>query len=108
MNKKIEGYWYSKYHKQYPMPIPNQLTDKEASAICMLIKMKEKEAKVRIYKGWSNSRITGEKLGCREFETEHWIWPSDFTEHYVHKHKVKPTDAFLKYIGYNDIKIKGN
>ena len=32
-DKKIEGYWFSKYETQYPMPEPNVLTEKETARI---------------------------------------------------------------------------
>jgi hypothetical protein len=99
-NKKIEGYWYSEYEPNYPMPKPNVLSDDEAKEIYEFIKKKEEGARINRYKGWSTSRITGEHLGSTEFETDEWIWPVDFAPHYVMKHKVKPTDEFLKYIGY--------
>jgi hypothetical protein len=35
------------------------------------------------------------------YELEGWIWPGDFVEHYVLTHKVRPTDEFLKWIGYD-------
>ena len=30
---KVEGYWYSEHNKQYPMPIPNILSQEEAEEI---------------------------------------------------------------------------
>ena len=101
-NKKIEGYWYSEYEVQYPMPEPNVLTDDEAKKIYELIKKKEENAKANRYKGFTTSRITGEYMGSTEFETDEWIWPADFAPHYVLKHKVKPTPEFLEYIGYGE------
>jgi hypothetical protein len=98
----VEGYWYSEHHPEYPMPVANVLTTEEANIIYGLIVEKEKIARVVRYKGLSKSRITGERLGCREFITDKWIWPGDFAEHYVLKHRVKPTEAFLDYIGYKD------
>lgn len=105
--KNIEGYWYSetmvKYnpkYKNYPKPIPNVLTEEEAKNIYNLIVEKEKEARVIHYRGYSESRITGERLGSTEYWTKDWLWPDSFSKHYVLDHKVKPTDEFLKYIGY--------
>ncbi len=101
---KIEGYWHSEYTPQYPHPIPNVLTDKESRDIFLLIRKKENghplTIKFRRSKGYSKSRITGEQLGCGEFETKEFTWPEDFAEHYVLTHKVKPSIDFLKYIGY--------
>lgn len=100
-NLNIEGYWYSEYYPEYPMPVANSLSQEEAEEIYNLILKKEKIANEVIYKGLSASRITGERLGCREFRTEEWLWPGDFAKHYVLEHKVKPTEKFLRYIGYN-------
>ena len=105
-NKRIEGYWYSndEYNKDYPVPKPNVLTDAEAQKIYELIKEKQKNLRKLAYKGWSTSRITGEKLGSTEYfdQVNNWTWPCDFAKHYVLDHKVKPTDDFLKYIGYEN------
>jgi hypothetical protein len=105
-DKNIEGYWFEKpfsnYSKisEFPMPVANVLNDNEAKVIYDLIIDKEKTAKITAYRGFSCSRITGENLGNKEFETEEWIWPGDFAKHYVLEHKVKPTDEFLRYINY--------
>lgn len=101
--RRIEGYWYSEHIEKYkgivyPMPEPNVLTEDEAKYIHALIKAKEDVAHVNRYRGFSRSRITGETLGNAEYETDSWIWPGDFADHYVLKHRVKPTDDFLKYI----------
>lgn len=96
----IEGYWYSKYTPKYPMPQPNVLTEDQAAKIFALIRFKETKAKKVAYRGWSDSRITGEHLGNDEFEMDEWRWPGDFAKHYVLTHKVSPTDKFLKFIGY--------
>lgn len=98
----IEGYWYSKYSPEYPMPIPNQLTDAEANQIYDVICETQKLANEVRYRGFSTSRITGEMLGCAEYHLFDWQWPADFAPHYVLKHKVRPTDEFLKFIGYID------
>lgn len=99
-DSKVEGYWYSKREPQYPMPISNVLSIAESSQICELIWRKEKLAKEGGYLGDSISRLTGETLGNIEYELDGWIWPGDFAEHYVRDHGVRPTDAFLKFIGW--------
>jgi hypothetical protein len=117
--KKIEGYWKessfvfekilsdgSVFRREippktnYPIPIPNVLTEEESQTIYRLIKEKEKGANCYGYMGISASRITGERLGNEEYESDEWIWPGDFAEHYVLTHKVRPTEEFLKWIGY--------
>ena len=105
MERKIEGYWYSKHEPNYPKPVTNILTEDQAKEIYDLIIEKEKEAKIIHYKGFSISRITKEMLGSREYQTDEWSWPEDFGPHYVLEHRVKPSDEFLKYIGYENNKI---
>lgn len=100
INVKIEGYWYSQYETQWPKPIPNALTESEAGEIFSLIKKKEKEMRRVGYKGYSKSRFTGERLSSYEFESKEWVFPELFAEHYVLLHRVRPTDEFLKFIGY--------
>ena len=99
-NQKIEGYWYSSYSPEYPMPVPDVLTESEAKEIYNLILEKQKIAREVRYRGLSFSRITNEGLGCNEYQTDEWIWTGDFAKHYVLEHKVKPSDEFLNYIGY--------
>jgi hypothetical protein len=118
--KKLEGFWVETpfvfektlsnsfiYIKEisaktnYPTPIPNVLTEEEAQTIYNLIREKETIANCYGYMGISESRITGEGLGSKEYELDGWIWPGDFSEHYVLTHKVRPTEEFLKWIGYD-------
>jgi hypothetical protein len=117
---KVEGYWIEPptviemkssrgfiltkeipTKTNYPTPIPNVLTEEEAQFIYNLIREKEKIANCYGYMGLSASRITGERLGNKEYELNEWIWPGDFAEHYVLTHKVRPTEEFLKWIGYD-------
>lgn len=98
----IEGYWYSKIHTTFPMPVPNVLSQEQAGAIFALIKRKEKRASVLQTKGFSRSRIDDSIVGTKEYVSGGWYWPEGFAEHYVRDHRVRPTDAFLKFIGYNE------
>ena len=100
---KREGFWYSTIEPELPMPEPNVLTEEQAKDIYLLMCKKEMEVKEIQYRGMSSSRITGESLPGNEFRDlkTGWQWPGAFAEHYILTHKVKPTDAFLKYIGYN-------
>jgi hypothetical protein len=119
LDKKVEGYWIEgptviemKSSKgyiltkeipsktNYPTPISNVLTEEEAQTIYDLIREKERIANCYGYMGLSASRITGERLGNKEYELNEWIWPGDFAEHYVLTHKVRPTEEFLKWVGY--------
>lgn len=101
-DKKVEGYWYSEYEPQYPKPVPNVLTQTQARRIYELILAKEHNARVIYFKGLSHSRITNESLGNREYMSDGWYWPGDFAKHYVLDHRVRPTDAFLEFIGYSE------
>ena len=125
--RNIEGYWKSPPHivtmttsngstitremissrdkVEYPIPVPNVVSPIEANEIYELIRLKEKTAKEIGYKGSSESRITGERLGSHEYQTDEWIWPEDFAPHYVLVHGVKPTDEFLEYIGYRSNRL---
>lgn len=105
--QQIEGYWHSSHLKNkgysYPKPKPNVLTELQATIIYNLILQKQKIARKVIYRGPSHSRIEKElMLGNIEYQTAEWKWPGDFATHYVLKHKVKPSDKFLKYIGYEE------
>ena len=97
---KIEGYWKTFDSDEYPNPVPNVLSKAEAIEIYIKIVEKQEEAEIKRYRGLSHSRITGERLGNVEYETNEWIWPGDFAKHYVLENRVKPSDEFLKYIGY--------
>jgi len=104
-DRKIEGYWkmlnpYFKEETDYPMPVAGVLTEQESKDIYDKIVEKEKTATVQKYRGWTTSRITGESLGNAEYHTDEWIWPGDFAKHYVLENGVRPTNEFLKYIGY--------
>lgn len=108
---KIEGYWYSEHTPQYDMPLPNVLSEEEADEIFRLIKAKENDNDTRLisYRGISISRIEeGVVVGNREYKLNGWNWPAGFAEHYVLKHKVRPTDEFLEFIGYEAIVRKSD
>lgn len=104
-DKKNEGYWYSELecNKSYPMPVPNVLSEAEAEKIYQLIldKQTQPESTIYTHRGPSRSRFTGETVGSLEYHHRTgWVWPEAFAKHYVLEHKVKPTDEFLKFIGY--------
>lgn len=96
-----EGFWGSKLEPHYPSPAPNTLSDSEAADIFQLIKKKEKRASLIQYKGFAMSRIEKKvRVGSGTFRSGNWEWPQGFAEHYVKAHKVRPSDEFLKFIGF--------
>ncbi len=103
--KKIEGYWYSKEQPQYIKPRPNELSPTEADQIYALIKQKEKESEIAIFRGSSLSRIDKTIVGSKEYQHEEWLWPEGYAEHYVKQYKVKPSDAFLSFLGWSSAPI---
>lgn len=112
MKRRIEGYWYNEYTEKYtgivyPIPVPNILTDSQASEIYELILLKQEDSIKTSYRGFSESRITSETLGNEEYVSDEWIWTGDLAKHYVLDHKVKPSNDFLEYIGY-DISVFDN
>ena len=80
---------------------PNELTQEEADKISLLIEEVEKDASIEIREKNFKSSITGENLGNEECYTQEWVWPKMFREHYVKKHRVRPSEKYLKYIGYD-------
>lgn len=99
---RIEGYWFSKDKPYYQMPIPNRLNEDEAKQIYTLIKEKEKESKIVGSRGFSTSRLDNTVVGINEYHHDNWLWPEGYAEHYILKHKVKPSIEFLRFIGWQD------
>lgn len=98
--RKLEGFWWSKQTPKYPKPVPGQLSQDEAEKIYKLIRKAERTAGRKLYRGFSTSRIDGSRLGSAEYTKEGWVWPDSLANHYVKQHRVKPSDAFLDFIGY--------
>lgn len=115
---KIEGYWavggmnngYSALYPigwvisrnnppEYKMPVADGLSHKQAEVIYQRLKSIESTLNPIAYKGYSESRFTGERLGDSEYDDGSWRWPCDFGPHYVRKYRVKPSDEFLSHIG---------
>ena len=101
MSKRIEGYWGP--DNGYPMPIPNVLSEEDAIRVSDALALREERALEKRYRGLSYSRITGEMLGCVEYQLDDWSWPGDFRTHYILEHRVKPTDEFLLWLGMYDL-----
>lgn len=103
--KNIEGYWYSKSHKDLPMPVETKDPDsKWISHKYQFLKRLDKAeelAEVDSFKGSSSCRICGCRNGSKEFRLRYksvtWKWPSGF-RHYLIEHNVKPSKEFIKFI----------
>ena len=91
----IEGYWYSSYMPQFPVPQPQS----EPVSQEFLSKLNAVQAlsKVEYYRGWSNCRCCGKMNGSTEYEFGEWRWPSGFM-HYLTEHNVHPTPEFVAMI----------
>ena len=70
------------------------------SGIMDLIKKREPEAQVSWIRGLVHSSIDNSSLGNGEFKHTEWQWPESYAEHYILKYKVKPSEGFLKFIGW--------
>lgn len=97
MKNKREGFWKDANDPALPLPLPNMWSKPESYFFLNKLKMVEKSAVVRRYKGFSACRICGCKNGSEEFIIDEWIWPSGFS-HYVLDHQVKPSAEFINFI----------
>lgn len=98
---KLEGFWYHRtLSPQYPKPVPNVLTETQAKKIFAAIKKKEEKASKILYRGYALSRIERRvRVGSATYALGKWRWPQGYAEHYVLKHRVKPSDEFLEFLG---------
>lgn len=121
-----EGYWYCKWeHKDFPKPIKNELTEEESKEVFRLMKIKEDECfknyvlysqntddeleeiegyssdiGIESTKGLSPCRLCDDVAGNLEYFYDGTTWTGGLGHHYVLKHRVKPSDSFLKFIGF--------
>lgn len=103
IKRRVEGYWYSSAEPYWPKPVVNSLNDHQAETVFDLIRQKEKTAYYAEYTDHAVSRIEkGVEVGNGEYVTDEWRWPNSLAEHYVKKHRVRPSEEFLSYIGYHD------
>jgi hypothetical protein len=112
---KREGYWYSRFTPEYPMP---EVQDKpwrgKKTFIDKLISLQARVAnkslcsedidcRVILYRGWSTCRICDKRNGSSEFsvmlrsESVNWIWPVGYL-HYIESHNVKPSPEFIHFV----------
>lgn len=97
----LEGFWY---HREtapdFPKPVPNVLSEAQAKKVFAAIKKKEAKATQTFYKGYAMSRLEPRvRVGSSTYALGKWRWPQGYAEHYVLKHRVKPSDAFLEFLG---------
>jgi len=92
-----EGFWYSKYYKYLPKPVPREKPWKGKKEFLKALQMIGELAKIKYYKGWSNCRICGCKNGSTECEFNGWVWPSGL-KHYIEEHNVRPSLAFQEFV----------
>jgi hypothetical protein len=102
--ERVEGYWRKNLKdtdSPYPFPQAATLTVDEAKEVHAKIKLMEARATVVRYRGFSMSRFERTVIvGSAEYVYNGWRWPQGFNDHYVLRHRVRPTDDFLKFIGY--------
>lgn len=94
---KLEGYWYSKYEPEFPMPKENTLSEENKKDVINKLEEIEKIAEEQRYRGWSSCRICDKSNGSVEFTYNGFRWPSGFM-HYIKEHNVSPSKQFLKNI----------
>ena len=109
-----EGFWYSEYEKDLPMPQANDkpwegkdefldyLTDVESDALTNYWAANEGVDyepcdEVIGMRGFSICRICGIGNGSHEFHINDWYWPEGL-RHYIEEHNVRPSDEFIKFI----------
>lgn len=99
-NKPIlEGFWYSKEEPNFPDPkeFSSGKTFKGKTVFLTALREVEATAARDAYKGSSTCRICGCRNGSKTFKGDGFNWPEGYA-HYIEKHNVKPTAAFIAMI----------
>ncbi len=94
---KREGFWYSKYEPDLPMPKARDKPASNQQEILDRLSKLETKAHVIAYKGWSTCRICGCGNGTTEFNYKGWVWPSGL-RHYIEKHNVRVSPEFKDFL----------
>lgn len=102
----IEGYWRAHAHERasyetdeqanYPWPVPMFVEGFEPDAFLKKLKLLEKVADKKEYRGVSKHRLTDEMNGNAEFSFNGWRWPQGYKA-YIEK-GVPPSRAFYKFV----------
>ena len=102
--KYLEGYWDDGDGK-YPKPVeyPHKWGKSKFLAHLRAV---QKESDQKHYKGYSYCRCCdNDRNGTSDFTLGSWRWPEGF-EHYIERHKVRPSLAFEMFIERQYEKIK--
>lgn len=92
-----EGFWYSDYEKDLPMPIAYKNPWNGQKEFLEKLIVLEIIADSIGMRGFSRCRICGDINGSIEYSLLDWTWPAGF-RHYVEVHNVKPSDAFIEFV----------
>ena len=100
-----EGFWCTHNEKYYlfktsPYPVQSQISDSEKAELTeFLAKLTkvEQKASTFAYMGYSSCRLCGMQNGNKTFYTDLFAWPEGY-QHYIQKHGVKPSAAFVLHI----------
>lgn len=92
-----EGFWYSKYEPDLPMPVANPEPWEGQDTFLAALEKVEGKASCTAYRGWSNCRLCQKFNGNEEHDHKGWSWPAGF-RHYVAEHNVRPTSEFILFI----------
>lgn len=87
--------------KEYPMPIVDPTWKDRKKFMIALEKLEKKVYKPSFFKGWSDCRLCGRRLGSTEYQLKIkdtlYCWP-DSVDHYVLDHQVKPPQNFIDFV----------
>ena len=94
-----EGFWYSNdsENRHFPKPVPHERSMGGQKTFLSKMEGVESRCDVRHYKGWSECRLCGERVGSREYRHKGWVWPEGF-RHYILVHNVRPSAEFVNFM----------
>lgn len=96
-----EGFWYSKYEPDLPMPEPTTWNANARNKFLVNLLAVEGKAVKHYYRGGSTCRICQcHPNGSITYEYRDWTWPEGYM-HYITEHKVKPSPEFEKFVNAN-------
>lgn len=99
--KGIEGYWRKSMKKDksglpFPIVCEELIEGYDKDVFLKKLLKKESRAYQKMFKGFSQCRITGEMRGSTEYESGSWCWPEGYKE-YI-KLGVLPSRQFYSFI----------